>query len=152
MMTFSPAGSSFVALQAYIEVMAGSGSIFTPGGKSPLYSACSVTRQRYDVDRVMGNLAAFEEILRTHAAKAEGPYARAAQDEVARLSVLIEKMKHVPNLPNTSLTLEDFLYPRVGLALIALRAPNPDDRADIYFTFNHAAIAARFARETFPES
>jgi hypothetical protein len=152
MIASSPAGSAFVAVQAYISAVAGNGSLFTHGGKSPLYSACTVTRQRYDVDRVQGNLEAFAGILQAHAVKIEGPYARTAQDEVAQLSVLIEKMKPISNLPNASLNLEDFLYPRVGLALIALRAPNPDDRVNIYFAFDHAAIASRFAQETFPES
>ncbi|HEX5035782.1 MAG TPA: hypothetical protein VFX30_01305 [bacterium] len=152
MMTSSPAGASFVAVQAYISSMAGQGSLFTPGGKSPLFSACAVTRQNYNVERTRNNLATFTEILQSHATRIEGPFARKAQEEVGQLAALIGKMEHVPDIANTSLTLEEFLYPRVGLALIALRAPNPDDRVKIYFTFDHAAIASRFARETFPES
>ena len=151
MITSSPAGSSFIAIQAYISAVAGNGSLFLPGGKTPLYSACAVTRQTYQVDRTSRNLGAFLEILQSHATRIEGPYARMALEEVAQLNVLSEKMQSIPDIANTSLNLEEFLYPRVGLALIALRAPNSDDRVKIYFTFDHAAISSRFARETFPE-
>ncbi len=152
MITLSPADPSFIATQMYISTMASNGSLFAPGGKTPLYSACSLSGQPYDGARTSQNLASFLGLLQGQAGRMEGLYGQTALAEVTQLEVLTEKMRDLGrHLPNASFDLEEYLFPRVGVALVAFRAPNPDDRVRIYFEFDHAAIAARFARETFPE-